>query len=84
MLEDLAIRYINNSEGELRAIAYGLTILGAIVAAVVTHSKSELRRAPYFAYSGLLFFAVSAIQFLWFGSLSARAGEWLAKHGKAE
>jgi len=44
MFEDLAIEYVNKSEGELRLISYGLVILGAIIAAVVSRTKGELKR----------------------------------------
>jgi len=77
MLEDIALRYVNQSEDELRAIGYGLVILGAIIAGVVNKSKDELARAPYFAYSALILFFVSAVQIGWLQSLPAMSGGYL-------
>ncbi len=77
MLEDIALRYVNQSEYELRAIHYGLVILGAIIAGVVNKSKDELARAPYFAYSALIFFFVSAVGIVWLQSLPAIDGGYL-------
>jgi len=77
MLEDIAHQYINTPEDKLRLIAYGFTIVGFIVAVIITRSKSELRRAPYFAYSGLLFLAAAVTQFVWLGSSQAMAGGFL-------
>ncbi|MFQ5915518.1 MAG: hypothetical protein ACE5JS_20300 [Nitrospinota bacterium] len=77
MLEEIALKYVNQTEDDLRVIAYGLAILGAVIAGVVTRSKSELRRAPYFAFSGLLIFARATTQFVWLGSLPAMTGGYL-------
>ncbi len=55
MLEDIALRYVDQSESNLRGIGYGLLILGAIIAGIVNKSKDELARAPYFAYSALIY-----------------------------
>lgn len=77
MLEDIALKYASQTEEELRAIAYGLAILGAVIAGVTTRSKSELRRAPYFAGMGLLFLASATTEIVWLGSLSAITGGYL-------
>ena len=77
MLEDIAIQYVNQSEDSLRAIGFGLTILGGVIAGTVNKSRAELARAPYFAYSALLFFFVSAAQIVWLQSLAAMAGGYL-------
>ena len=77
MLEDIALRYVNQSEYELRAIHYGLVILGAIIAGVVNKSKDELARAPYFAYSALIVFFVSAVEIVWLQWLPAMIDGYL-------
>lgn len=77
MLEEIAIQYVNQTEDRLRLISYGITIAGAVVAAIFHKSNAELRRAPYFAYSGLLFFIAAASQLIWFGSISAMIGGFL-------
>ena len=77
MLEEIAIQYVNQTEDSLRLISYGITIAGAFVAAIFHKSSAELRRAPYFAYSGLLFFIAAASQLVWFGSIPAMTGGFL-------
>lgn len=77
MFEDLAIQYVSQTEESLRLISYGITIAGAVVAAIFHKSTAELRRAPYFAYSGLLFFIAAASQLVWFGSIPAMTGGFL-------
>ena len=77
MLEDIAIQYVNQSEDSLRLIGYAITVAGAVIAGIFHNSDSELRRAPYFAYSGLLFLIVAASQLVWFGSFTAMAGGYL-------
>lgn len=77
MLEDTAILYVSQTEDSLRLISFGITIAGAIVAAVFHTSSAELRRAPYFGYSGLLFFIAAASQLVWFGSIPAMTGGFL-------
>ena len=77
MLEEVAIHYVSQTEGSLRLISYGITIAGAIAAAIFHKSDGELQRAPYFAYSGLLVFIVSAFQLVWFGSIPAMTGGFL-------
>ncbi|KHQ54496.1 hypothetical protein [Mameliella alba] len=77
MLEDLAIQYVSQSEDSLRMISYGITIAGAVVAPFFHKSTAELQRAPYFAFSGLLFFIAATSQLVWFGSISAMTGGFL-------
>ncbi len=77
MFEDLAIQYVHQTEGSLRLISYGIIIAGALVAAVFQRSTTELRRAPYFAYVGLLFLIATASQIVWFGSIPAMTGGFL-------
>ncbi|RXV60101.1 hypothetical protein C6W92_14150 [Roseovarius sp. A46] len=77
MFEDLAIQYVSQTEDSLRLIAYGIIIAGAIVAAIFHKSTAELRRVPYFAYSGLLFFVAAASQLVWLGSIPAMTGGFL-------
>ena len=77
MLEDLALQYVGQTEGGSRAISYGLVIIGAIIAGYFTKSKSEIARAPYFAFGALLFLAVAGVQFVWLESVSAIAGGYL-------
>ncbi|MFZ5965328.1 hypothetical protein ACOXXX_20485 [Thalassococcus sp. BH17M4-6] len=77
MLEEIAIQYVNQTEDSLRLISYGITITGAFFAAIFHKSSAELRRAPYFAYSGLLFFVMAASQLVWLNSIPAMAGGYL-------
>jgi hypothetical protein len=77
MLEEIAIQYVSQTEDSLRLVSYGITIAGAVVAAIFHKSSAELRRAPYFAYSGLLFFIAAASQLVWFGSIQAVTGGFL-------
>ncbi|HEV2505900.1 MAG TPA: hypothetical protein VGV39_22665 [Mesorhizobium sp.] len=77
MLEELAYRFISQDESSLNATAYGLVLIGAIIAAFTVRSKSEIARAPYFAYSMLIFLLASAVQIVWLQSLHAMAGGYL-------
>ncbi len=77
MIEDLALRFANQEEDTLQQIGVGLFVFGAIIAAMVTRSKIEIARAPYFAYSALVFFAVSAVQIVWLQTGPAMAGGYL-------
>lgn len=77
MLEELAVQYINQTEGNLRAIGYGLIIFGGIIAGATSKSKSEMVRAPYFACLTFLTLAASATQIVWLQSLPAMAGGYL-------
>ncbi len=77
MLQDIAVQYGNLMEGELRLIHYGIFILGAAIAGVLSRGKTELRRAPYFVFSGLLLLAAVATQSVWLGTLPAMAGGYL-------
>lgn len=77
LLEQIAIQFVNLSEATLQQIGLGLTVLGAIIAALVTRSKIEIARAPYFAYSALILLLVSSAQIVWLQSLSAMTGGYL-------
>lgn len=63
MLEDIALQYSELPEDEMRALSYGLVILGGIIGGLTNRSLVEIRRAPYFALSGLVFLGVSAVTF---------------------
>ena len=72
MLEELAFEFVNKDEGTLNSIGVGAVFLGFIVSLVVqSRSKSELQRAPYFAFSMLLYFLTSALSFAWLFGLQA-------------
>jgi hypothetical protein len=77
MLEDLALQYVSMSEDDLRLIGYAFAIAGGVLAGLFHRSTSELPRAPYFAYTGLLFFVVSAAQLIWLGSVPALMGGYV-------
>ena len=63
MLEDLALQYSEWPEDQVRALSYGLVILGGIIGGLSNRSLVELRRAPYFALSGLVFLGVATATF---------------------
>lgn len=63
MLEDLALQYSEVPEDELRLISYGLAILGGIIGGLTYRSFAEIRRAHYFALSGLIFLCVAVVTF---------------------
>ena len=77
MLEELAWKYITQSEIELRAMHFGLVVIGGMIGGAVTRSDAGLKRAPYFLYSALLFLALSAVQFIWLKSFDAFVGGYL-------
>ncbi|MEM9524018.1 MAG: hypothetical protein AAF982_08495 [Pseudomonadota bacterium] len=77
MIEEIAIQYAGQAEDSLRSISYGIAIAGAIAAAIFHKSIAELRRAPYFAYSGMLLFMAASAQFVWFGWIQAMTGGFL-------
>jgi len=77
MLENIAIQYVSQTEGDARLIKYAITIVGAVLAAITYKNATELRRAPYFVYSGLLFFITVATGLVWFGSIPAMTGGFL-------
>lgn len=77
MLEEIALQYVNQSEDGLRLIGYGIVVVGAVLAGLTNKHRNELARAPYFAYSGLLFFVTSAAQLVWLGSVPAMTGGYL-------
>ena len=64
MLEDLALQYSQLPEDQLRAVGYGLVIFGGIIGGLTNRSVTEIRRAPYFALSGLILLSVSAVTFI--------------------
>jgi len=63
MLEELAYQYVNLSEGELRTLSYGITILGGLAGGLTGKSSEQLRRAPYFALSCLVFLASGVVSY---------------------
>jgi len=63
MLEDLALQYSELPEDQVRALSYGLVILGGIIGGLTNRSVTEIRRAHYFTLSGLIFLCVSAVTF---------------------
>ena len=77
MLEELAIQYVTQDEDSLQLMGFGLTVVGAMIAALVTRSNVEIARAPYLAYSALIFFAYCAVQIVWLQSVPAVAGGYL-------
>ncbi len=54
-MEELAFQYATLSESDRGLVLWVITVIGAIVAAFTTRSASELQRAGYFAFSGMLF-----------------------------
>ena len=76
-MENIAINLLNLKEEELRALGFAFMVVGAIIAALTTNSSSMIERAPYFAYSALLYFTVSCAQSIWLLSQSAIAGGYL-------
>ncbi len=77
MLEDIAIQYISQTEGNLKTIAVCISIFGGILAGIFHRSNAELDRGAYFAFSGLLFFASAVEQLVWLGSIPALSGGYL-------
>ena len=63
MLEDLALQYSELPEDQVRSIGYGLVILGGIIGGLTNQSVAEIRRAPYFALSGLIFLCMFAVTY---------------------
>ena len=61
MLEDLAFQYSEVSKDDMRLIGYGLVILGAVIGGLTYRSTTEIRRAHYFALSGLIFLCVAVV-----------------------
>lgn len=77
MLEGIAFKFISQSESSLNGLSYGLTVVGAVIGAFLIRSKTEMARAPYFAYSALIVFLASAAQFVWLQTFPAMAGGYL-------
>lgn len=63
MLEDLALQYSELPEDQMRSISYGLVILGGIIGGLTNRSVAKIRRAPYFAFSGLIFLCMATVTF---------------------
>lgn len=61
MLEKYAINYFQLGNDQLVLLGYGLAILGGIIGGVSNRSTVELRRAPYLALTGLIFFGIGVI-----------------------
>ena len=77
MIQDLSIQFLNQGEDARFRINLVLLVVGAIIAAIVARSKVEISRAPYFVYSTLIFFALQAVQIIWFQVVAAMAGGYL-------
>lgn len=77
MLEEIAIQYISQTEESIHLLSFGITIAGAVLSAIFHKSDLELRRAPYFAYTGILLFISAVSQFVWLGSVQAITGGFL-------
>ena len=78
MLEELAVEFVVESGESFGLVAYGLFVAGAIFAAIVVRSKVEIARAPYFAYTTIIVFAVSAVQIVWQLTAQAMTGGYLS------
>jgi hypothetical protein len=76
-LEEIAIRYVSLEESELRGIFTLFAILGGVLSALTRTIGYELARAPYFAYSMLIYLFVTATQLVWLGSINAMLGGYL-------
>ncbi len=63
MFEEYAIQYYQLPGDQLRLVAYGLAIIGGIIGGATNRSTAELRRAPYFALTGLMFFGTVVVSF---------------------
>jgi hypothetical protein len=77
MLQEITLQYVNQTEDSFRLIGYGLTVAGGVIAGLTNRGTFELRRAPYFAFSGLLFFVQVLFQLVWLGSFAAMSGGYL-------
>jgi len=71
MLERIAFEYISLSSWGLFAAAFSFTIVGALIAGWTSRGVRGLRRAPYYAYSTLIFLLQAASQSIWLGSVQA-------------
>lgn len=78
MIEDLAVKFVVEGGESFELIGYGLLIAGAIIAAIAVRSEAEIARAPYFAYSAVIGFAISAVQIVWLLTVPAVAGGYLS------
>lgn len=76
-MEYIAIRYVSLEESELRGIFTLFAIAGGVLSALTRTIEYELARAPYFAYSMLIYLFVAATQLVWLGSIDAMLGGYL-------
>ena len=60
-MEELAFQYATLSESNPRALFWGISVLGALVAAFTAKSQSELQRAPYYALSGFYLLVMALV-----------------------
>ena len=74
MIEDLAIKLVLLDERVLLFVNCALIAVGAIIAAILSRSTVGIARAPYFALSAVIVFAISVVQTFWLSILSAIAG----------
>ncbi len=66
MLEELAQVFITLDEDLVYAVNAGLALSGFVVALIVrSKAKGELERAPYFAFTALLFLLNALFAFIW-------------------
>ena len=77
MIEDLSFQFLIQGDDAHFGIGFVLLVVGAIIAAIVTRSKVEISRGPYFVYWTLIFFALQAVQIIWFQVVAAIAGGYL-------
>lgn len=63
MLEDLALKFSALPEDQTSQLGYVLVILGGILGGLTYRSVIEIRRAHYFALSGLILLCVSMVTF---------------------
>lgn len=63
MFENLAYQYSDLPEDQVRSIGYGLIIVGGLVGGLTNRSITEIRRAHYFALSGLIFLCMAVVTY---------------------
>jgi hypothetical protein len=77
MIENIAIQYFFQTQYNLWLISFGIIIVGAIASGIFHNSSVELRRVPYFFYTGLLLFIAATSQLVWLGFIPAFKGGFL-------
>lgn len=77
VFENLAFQYVFLIESNPFLVSYWTTVIGALIAGVFHRSATELRRAPYFAYSCLLVLLATASKMVWIGTVLAVIGGYL-------